>query len=343
MTDHDGLYHGLFSHPVLVRQLLEAFVPPEWFAGLDLDRMERLNVSFHEALKGRRRTGDVIWRLPGLPGNSGLYLCVLLEFQSTDERMMAVRTLVYQGLLWQQLAAEKQLGRDGLLPPVLTLVLYNGDERWRSPTEVRELVGLGSDSPLWPWQPQARYHLLDMGLLGEYPLPDRDNLAALLVRLESGQGDPEELIGLIDDLLGWFRRHPGHDMLMRLFALLVREAVQTLDPPAAVPNDMREMKNMLATATQRWKARLIEESKAEGLALGHAEGHAEGQAVGRAEGRIQGQAEILLRMLRRRFGEVPEALEARVLAGSSGQIEDWSDRLFEAASLDDLFRGESAN
>ncbi len=272
MSDHDALYHRLFSHPALVRQLLDAFVPPELLDGLEPERMERVNATFHEARSGTRRSGDVIWRLPGREGE-GLHLCLMLEFQAKDDRLMALRVAAYQILLLQQLAAARQFGRDGRLPPVLTLVIYNGEERWRAPTAFEDLVGLPADSPLWPWQPRARYHLLDMGAFPGEALRRPGNLAALLFRLERGQPDPSALDALVGEVIEWFRRHPDHEPLMGLFTALVRDAVAVLDPSARVPDDMREMRAMLSTQVKPW----TEQWKAKGLALGRAQGRAEGR------------------------------------------------------------------
>jgi hypothetical protein len=35
--------------------------------------------------------------------------------------------------------------------------------RWKAATASTELIALPPDSVLWPWQPQVRYYLLDMG------------------------------------------------------------------------------------------------------------------------------------------------------------------------------------
>ena len=51
---------------------------------------------------------------------------------------MAVRTQVYEGLLWQQLMAEKKLKTGDSLPPVLLLTVYNGEQRWVGPTAVAD-------------------------------------------------------------------------------------------------------------------------------------------------------------------------------------------------------------
>jgi hypothetical protein len=48
---------------------------------------------------------------------------------------MAVRMLTYVGLLYQDLIQSGQLNRDKMLPPILPVVLYNGDGQWTSATK----------------------------------------------------------------------------------------------------------------------------------------------------------------------------------------------------------------
>ena len=149
MADSDTLYHRLFSHPLMVEQLVRDFVPEAMAAGLDFSRMQRVNAKFH-GRRGRRREGDVIWRLPTGDGVD-IYLYLLFEFQSQSDWWMAVRTQVYEGLLWQHIVAEKKLKTGDRLPPVLLLTLYNGEQRWTAPTAVADLIALPPDSPLWPF------------------------------------------------------------------------------------------------------------------------------------------------------------------------------------------------
>ena len=92
MADHDSVYHKIFGHPGMVSQLLREFLAEPWLDDLDLDRMERLNAKFH-AETGERREGDLIWRIPRR-GGGDTYLMLLLEFQSTPDRWMALRALV---------------------------------------------------------------------------------------------------------------------------------------------------------------------------------------------------------------------------------------------------------
>ncbi|MBF0374119.1 MAG: Rpn family recombination-promoting nuclease/putative transposase, partial [Alphaproteobacteria bacterium] len=131
MSDHDALYHRLFSHPLMTEQLVREFAPEAMAVGLDFARMERVNAKFHDR-DGKRREGDVIWRMPTI-GGGDVFLYILCEFQYSVDWWMAVRTQVYEGLLWQHVIAEKKLKPGDRLPPVLMLVLYNGELRWSAP------------------------------------------------------------------------------------------------------------------------------------------------------------------------------------------------------------------
>jgi hypothetical protein len=56
--------------------------------------------------------------------------------------------------------------------------------------------------------------------------------------------------------------------------------------------------------------------------------------------RLEGQRAMLLRLLGRRFGAVPEPIAARVAAATPPEVERWGDRVLDAASLDDVFASE---
>lgn len=54
-------------------------------------------------------------------------------------------------------------------------------------------------------------------------------------------------------------------------------------------------------------------------------------------GREEGRKALLLRMLGRRFGELPRAVVARVEAADSAQLDRWGERLVKATTLNDVF------
>jgi len=328
MVEHDSLYHRLFTHPIMVEQLIQEFVPEAMAVGLEFSRMELVSAKFHSQ-EGKHREEDVIWKLPTSSGTD-IYLYLLFGFQSSVDRWMSVRAQVYSGLLWQQIIKERKeeknrelkWKRNATLPPVLSIVLYNGDRRWTAPLEVRDLIALPTDSPLWPWQPRMRYYLIDEGAFPRDELVRRETLTALLFRLEHCRR-PDDLLALIGEVIGWFRLHPGYDALKKLFVEIVAQAAYDIggEGDIKIPSDLQEVQNMLATRTKEWKRHLI----------------AEGEIRGEVSGETKGKAETLLRQLRRRFGSVSSHIESRVLSADIDQLDEWMDRLMDTRELIEIF------
>ena len=134
--DHDTGYKLLFAHPEMVRDLLIGYVPGECIAGADFATLERINASYvSETLK--QRHDDIVWRVR-LKDRWLLWVYLVLEFQSEPDPWMALRMLVYVGLLAQDLVKRGDLA-DDKLPPIFTLVLYNRLPQWNVARNVDDL------------------------------------------------------------------------------------------------------------------------------------------------------------------------------------------------------------
>ena len=94
-----------------------------------------------------------------------IYLYLLLEFQSTPDDTMPMRMLQYVAALYDHLLRSKAVDIADGLPPVLPIVLYNGDARWRQSSELYSLIR-PHPPVLKPFQPQLKFWLLD-----ERPFP----------------------------------------------------------------------------------------------------------------------------------------------------------------------------
>jgi predicted transposase YdaD len=73
------------------------------------------------------------------------------------------------------------------------------------------------------------------------------------------------------------------------------------------------------------------------------QGRIEGRAEGRAEGEATGKAKTLLRLLDRRFHNIPEAYRTRVLAANADQLDTWIDAVLDADSMDAVFGTPTAH
>ncbi|MBF0124743.1 MAG: DUF4351 domain-containing protein [Magnetococcales bacterium] len=58
-------------------------------------------------------------------------------------------------------------------------------------------------------------------------------------------------------------------------------------------------------------------------------------------GRQEGESSILIRQLRRRFSDLPGWVKPKVLSADTDALEQWSDRILDAQSLQDIFGDET--
>lgn len=134
-TVHDSGYKLLFSNRTIFRQLMESFVDQPWVKQLDFERAERVDKSFIDDAY-QERESDLIYRIPF--GEEAVYVYVLLEFQSSVDRLMALRVLNYVVNFYMDLS--RSGGNQHKLPPVFPIVLYNGDGRWTAATDIADLI-----------------------------------------------------------------------------------------------------------------------------------------------------------------------------------------------------------
>ena len=352
MAEHDNSYKLLFSNAAMVEDLLRGFVQEDWIRELDFSSLEKVGGEYvSDDL--RHRQSDLVWRVRW-GRERWLYVYLLLEFQSTVDPFMALRVMVYVGMLWQDLLRQKVLTPSGRLPPVLPVVLYNGEVPWRAARDVSELI---EEIPggLERYRPQLQHFLLDEQRIADVELEPLKNLAAALFRLGKDRG-PEDFLRVVGALAEWLSE-PGMAELHRAFRIWVqvylREKLSGVELPEF--ETLMEVKSMLGERvvpwTERWKQEGIqkglEEGREKGLEEGLEKGREEGLEKGREKGREEARKEdlhalqgILLRNLESRFGKVPEEVRRRVEALDSVQeAGNLIARAASASSLDDLRLG----
>ena len=313
--DHDQSYKLLFSHAEMVADLLRGFVREDWVQQIDFDSLEKVSGTY-VADDLREREDDVIWRVRW--GQDWLYVYLLIEFQSTVDRYMAVRVLVYLGLLYQDLVRTGQLATEGLLPPVLPIVLYNGNRRWDAPVDVTDLV-VPMPSGLETYRPRLKYFLLDEGCYADSELAPLRNLAAALFRMENSR-TPQDVERVLAALVTWLQA-PEQTSLRRAFTVWLKRVFL----PGKLPgvelgsiNDLQEVQSMLAERVTEW----TEQWEKQGI----------------EKGILKGEAIFLVRLLERRFGTLDETSRARILQADSETLLKWGDRVLTATTLAEVFK-----
>ncbi len=201
-------------------------------------------------------------------------------------------------LLYRKLARNEALGRDGLRPPVLPVVLYNGPGRWTAALEARELIAPVGPA-LSPYQPSQRYLLLDERHVEGDDLPRR-NLMTAVVGLEQSRS-LADLVRVVAALLERLPE-PRDRELRRAFAEWVRRLAQRLAP--ASDEDLRpertleDVRMTLEERVSQWPVQWREEGREEGFQQG-----------------LEHERALLCRMAALRFGSETSERLAATLAG----------------------------
>ena len=255
MASHDTAWKLLFSFPDTVRGLLAGFVPPEWVSDLDLSALTRLPEG-QVTDDGRERHPDRVWEV-GMRSPPGSVL-VPIEFQSTVDRTMAVRILVYTGMLYQN----RLRSSSGELPPVLPIVVYYGPGEWEAEEEVAGLCAVPG-APRAPYQPSQRHFVLDVGRYTG-PLPGGRSWMAELVRL-ARTPDPEVVAAELRDMSARWPESKYDSLIEAILTWLgqVHFPMHRIDVEIPKLANAREAVTMLQQVGMDWSAKLKAEGRAE--------------------------------------------------------------------------------
>lgn len=137
-TPHDALVRGIFGEPRFMAEELRTVLPSELLATLQLDSLAPVDGSFiDEAL--RETSADLLFSV-GLRGAGSGLVHVLFEHQSTPDERMPLRLLRYQARIWERHSAEHP--GDPRLPPIVTVLLFQGPKPWPWPTRFSGALAL---------------------------------------------------------------------------------------------------------------------------------------------------------------------------------------------------------
>ena len=265
----DPIYKRLYAFARMVEDLLRSLF------GADLDAdyrtLEKLPAEYvGEALQQRR--GDTAWRLRTRGADGWLHVLVMLEFQSTTDAAMALRVMEYTALLYGELLRHGR-ARPGALPPVLPVVLYNGDAPWSPTTEMRNLIA--RPSPLLaPYQPSQRHFVLDQrrARAEDFKL---HGLTWTVAQLEQSSSAAD--LARIGRRLTRLLAGAGEVELRRTFAHWLWALGRSLvgSGPAPMPPEDVNLEDMAMSLEERvaeWRKPYIQQGLERGISLGREEG-----------------------------------------------------------------------
>jgi predicted transposase YdaD len=228
-----------------------------------------------------------------------------VELQSSNDSTMVLRMAEYCLRIYRQ---HKKFPRQ--------IVLYIGD----APLRMKASLA-GPDLTF-------RYSLFDIRTLDGSALlasaSIQDKLLAVLTRL------PDRL-DVVREILGRIAKLEVPAMREAFAQFLIISGLRKLEPA------VREEAQKMPILNDILDHQVIGPAIREGMQQGLKQGLEQGMKQGMQQGMQKGRREILRRLLEKRFGPLPNAIETRLSALSEAQLDEIALRLLDAGSLDELF------
>jgi hypothetical protein len=102
--------------------------------------------------------------------------------------------------------------------------------------------------------------------------------------------------------------------------------------------DYPEEAETMSTFAERFRQEGMEKGIQKGMQQGIQKGVRQGIQKGVRQGMQKGEAALLIRQLRRKFGELPEDKVRTIEAADTEQLLEWADRVLTAESLDEMLK-----
>jgi hypothetical protein len=330
----------MLEHPANVRDLLR-LLHVRWLEEIDFDHLVQIKTTFIRR-DYRHLESDIVLIAPLVgKGRSRrkLLIYILIEHQSEPDRLMPLRLadsqlqiFRYQVRQWSR--KHRSLAGVQLLP-VLPVVLYTGLRHWPQVGTLVDLMARGDEfravtpvveRPLFLNLPDVDAAFLERegGFFGW--------LLRLVQQRKTRMAEFQSLLErVVDHLEGLapVERQRWLDLLSYIGAMIYHER-----SPSEHPRLHQTVERSVQTDELRQEVSAMGKTMADVLIE---KGERKGQRKGERKAAIQTRQQMLVRLLYKRFGDVPDSVVRTVQATADvEQLDDWLDRFAMADSLDDL-------
>jgi len=134
-TTHESGYKHLFANKIIFQQFIETFIHENWVRDIDFSNSLKIDKSFisehHKTIES-----DIIYEVKFRGQKS--YVVILIEFQSTVARFMALKVLNYITTFYMDYVNSDSKLK--ILPPIFPIILYNGDKKRTAQANIVDLI-----------------------------------------------------------------------------------------------------------------------------------------------------------------------------------------------------------
>ena len=155
---HDLFFRKSFGRPEIARSYLQEYLPAELRALLDLSQLTLEDSSFIDEIMKKHQT-DLLYKT-WLKNGRAAYIYFLFEHKSYPDPWVSFQLLRYMLRFWEWQIEAKQP-----LSPIVPLLIYHGEKKWRISTEFHDSFDL--PEALRPYTPSFHYHLTDFSKMSD--------------------------------------------------------------------------------------------------------------------------------------------------------------------------------
>jgi predicted transposase/invertase (TIGR01784 family) len=309
---HDSVVRQILGRPETAAEYFQQGLPAELTEKIDFSTMERVPGSFidpelHPSASDLLFTANYFSSGAAQPERLLLYL--LIEHKSYPDRMTLFQLLRYMVRIWERHCSENR--KAAFLPPVCPVILYHGRKPWPFSLNFHSLISAQ--------EPLLLRHLPDFA-------PVLHDVTRLADEEITGGAAAGTLLLLLKHIFSPDLAERLPDILLRARALLRDE-------------NGREIMFTLLYYLTGGTGRVDEKTLAQALDRAAPGGEMMKSFLKKYfdQGRQEGEIRLLIRLLRKRFGELPSWAEERLRQASAGMLEIWSERILTASKLEDVF------
>ncbi|MBF0435703.1 MAG: Rpn family recombination-promoting nuclease/putative transposase [Magnetococcales bacterium] len=309
---HDRFLKILLSDPERAAYLLRERLPVEISELLSDELPELVSGSFVD-LELQEYLTDRLFRVKTVHGHEA-FLYTLIDHKSYPDRFVAWQLLRYMVRTLEQWERENPEWKR--LPAIVPLVVYHGADKWRIPNNFLALV----DAPTG-WRPYLldfKFSLFDLGHVEDQKLSKQPYLRAWLLAAKYATRDGKQL-EIKDFLVEVLTDVPSDDFMIIMRYVVetyrrydekdVREIIRRVRPGEEEKMMSQFAQSVIENTNPKWVL-MVQQKEA---------------------------ASMLMRLLQRRFGSIPDWASEKIAKAELSSLEEWSLRFVDAQSLDDVF------
>jgi len=319
----------LLEDPGNVRDLL-ALCGADIVKQIDLRRLKLIQTTFVER-DYRHVESDVVLLAP-LRRRKGertarvLMIYILIEHQSEPDRLMPLRSVDYVVQIYKYQVREwskthRSLARIRLYP-VLPVVFYTGTQRWDSVGRLLDLVERGE--AFEAVTPAMDPLFINLPAIPPEILEEQGGSLGWVLRLiQQRKSRPREFRRLLNGVVQHLETMPKAERRRWLELLsYIMAFVYHVREPSEWPSLQETIEASVQTDEHRQEIFEMRRTIAD---------------MFKDEGRIEMGQQTLIRLLERRFGDVPDELLSTIRATNDPeQLDEWLDRFATAETLDEV-------